>query len=133
MRFLKKIGENVVEYSGPALGAPHWYTGLGWTAYDGALPLSRLDIADGAVVELPEPPPAPVLVSKLALKRKLEELDLWAAFKTALENGGYWEDFTLANRLSTGDADFQSALTALSSLSAELDVDALLAACPWEG
>ena len=132
MRYIRKESGVMIEYSGVSLGAPHWYSELGWTAYDGALPLSRLDFADGAVVELPPPPPEPVLVSKLVLKRKLEELNLWSGFKRAVETAGYWEDFTLANRLSTGDADFQSALSTLSSAYPDLDVDALLNECRWE-
>lgn len=133
MRYIRKESGVMIEYSGVSLGAPHWYTELGWTAYDGVLPLSRLDIADGAVVELSPPPPEPKLVSKLKLKRYLEERGLWATFKTALEQGGYLEDFTIAVNLSTGDADFQSALTALSGVVGDLDVDALIEACEWEG
>lgn len=133
MRYIKKENGVMIEYSGVSLGAPHWYTELGWTAYDGDLPLSRLDIADGAAVELPAPPPEPKLISKLKLKRYLDERELWTTFKSALEQGGYLEDFTVAVNLSTGDADFQSALTALSGITADLDIDALIEACEWEG
>lgn len=56
MRQIRKINDAMEEYRGPAMGDT-WYTGNGYIGYSGDLPLSRLDIADGAVVELPEPEP----------------------------------------------------------------------------
>jgi len=130
MRYIKKIDDIVMEYSGVSLGDSSRY--IGWLPYNGSLPLYRLDVVDNAIVELPEPPPPPTLVSKLALKRKLEKLGLWNNFKTSLETTGYWEDFVLANRLSTADEDFQSALSNISFACPDLDVDALLNECLWE-
>ena len=56
MRYIRKINNCVAEYCGPAMGDT-WYTGNGYIGYSGDLPLSRLDVDDGAVVELPEPEP----------------------------------------------------------------------------
>lgn len=56
MRQIRKINDGVEEYHGPAMGDT-WYAENGYIGYSGDLPLSRLDIADGAVVELPEPEP----------------------------------------------------------------------------
>lgn len=58
MRQIRKINDAMEEYRGPAMGDT-WYTENGYIGYFGNLPLSRLDIADGAVVELPEPGPTP--------------------------------------------------------------------------
>ena len=44
------------EYLGPAMGYG-WYEANGYISYAGTLPLSRLDIVDGEIVELPAPAP----------------------------------------------------------------------------
>lgn len=56
MRQIRKINDGVEEYHGPAMGDA-WYAENGYIGYSGDLPLSRLDVVDGAVVELPEPEP----------------------------------------------------------------------------
>lgn len=57
MRYILKTEAGVVEeYHGPAMGDT-WYAANGYIGYAGDLPLSRLDVADGAVIELPEPEP----------------------------------------------------------------------------
>ena len=56
MRQIRKINDAMEEYCGPAMGDT-WYTENGYIGYSGDLPLSRLDVVDGAVVELPEPEP----------------------------------------------------------------------------
>ena len=56
MRYIRKINDAMEEYCGPAMGDT-WYTENGYIDYSGDLPLSRLDVADGAVIELPEPEP----------------------------------------------------------------------------
>ena len=58
MRQIRKINDAMEEYCGPAMGDA-WYEENGYIGYSGELPLSRLDITDGAVVELPDPGPAP--------------------------------------------------------------------------
>lgn len=56
MRHIRKNNDIMEEYSGPGMGDA-WYAANGYAAYTGVLPLSRLDISDGAVIELPEPEP----------------------------------------------------------------------------
>lgn len=56
MRQIRKINDAMEEYCGPAMGDT-WYTENGYIGYSGDLPLSRLDVVDGEVVELPEPEP----------------------------------------------------------------------------
>lgn len=56
MRQIRKINDAVEEYSGAAMGDT-WYAANGYISYAGDLPLSRLDVVNGAVIELPEPEP----------------------------------------------------------------------------
>ena len=56
MRYIRKINDCVAEYCGPAMGDT-WYVENGYIGYSGNLPLSRLDVVDGVVIELPEPEP----------------------------------------------------------------------------
>lgn len=134
MRYVKIENGAVVEYSGPALGGDRWYIDLGWIPYAGALPASRLSVADGAVVEIPAPE-IPRLISKLALKRLLAELGAWDGFKSAIAEAGFSEDFDLAVNLSTDDPAFQAALPMLSELAARYDItaEAIISDCVWEG
>lgn len=131
MKYIKKIDNTVVEYIGPALGGDKWYVDLGYLPYSGSLHVSRLDIVDGAVVELPEPE-LPQKLSKLKLMRELKSLGVWETFKTALTDAGYWEEFELAHYLSTADTDFTAALEALSKFADGVNVDDIIAASIWE-
>lgn len=131
MRYIKKIDDNVVEYIGASLGGDKWYVELGYLPYSGSLPVSRLDIVDGAVVELPEVE-LPQKLSKLKLMRELKSLGVWDTFKTALTDAGYWEEFELAHYLSTADAAFIQALQALSKFADGVNVDDIIAASLWE-
>ena len=57
MRYILKTEAGVVEeYHGAAMGDT-WYGANGYISYAGDLPLSRLDVVNGAVIELPEPEP----------------------------------------------------------------------------
>lgn len=131
MRYIRKIDSNIVEYIGPALGGDKWYVELGYLPYSGSLPVSRLDIVDGEVVELPEPETSQKL-SKLKLMRELKSLGVWETFKTALTDAGYWEEFELAHYLSTADTAFTQALEALSKFADGVNVEDIIAASLWE-
>lgn len=131
MRYIKKIDNTVVEYVGASLGGDKWYIDLGYLPYSGSLPVSRLDIVDGAVVELPEVE-LPQKLSKLKLMRELKNLGVWETFKTALTDAGYWEEFELAHYLSTDDTAFTAALTALASFTDGVNVDDIITASLWE-
>lgn len=56
MRQIRKINDAVEEYHGAAMGDT-WFEANGYIGYAGTLPLSRLDVENGAVIELPEPEP----------------------------------------------------------------------------
>ena len=58
MRQIRKINDAMDEYRGPAMGDT-WYAANGYIGYSGDLPLARLDVVDGVVIELPEPEPTP--------------------------------------------------------------------------
>ena len=131
MRYIKKIDNTVVEYIGPALGAEKWYIEKGWLPYGGNLPVTRLDVTDGMIVELPEVE-APQKISKLKLMRELKSLGVWETFKSALTDAGYWEEFELAHYLSTDDTAFTAALTALAGFTDGVNVDDIIAASLWE-
>lgn len=131
MRYIKKENGRLIEYIGPSLGGPNWYLNAGWYSYTGNLPLSRLDIQNKVVVELPEPE-IPQKLSKLKLMRELKRLGVWETFKSALTDAGYWEEFELAHYLSTADADFTAALEALNKFADGINVDDIIAASLWE-
>ena len=131
MRYIKKIDDNIVEYTGPALGGAKWYINLGYLPYDGDLPVARLDVENGTVIELPEVE-APQKISKLKLMRELKSLGVWETFKSALTDAGYWEEFELAHFLSTTDTAFTAALTALAQFTDGVDVESIIAASLWE-
>lgn len=131
MRYIKKIDDNIVEYTGPALGGDKWYINLGYLPYDGDLPVARLDVENGTVIELPEVE-APQKISKLKLMRELKSLGVWETFKSALTDAGYWEEFELAHFLSTTDTAFTAALTALAGFTDGVNVDDIIAASLWE-
>ena len=54
--YVKKENEIIIAWNGPSLGRTAMLE-AGWILYTGTLPTSRLDIVDGAVIELPEPEP----------------------------------------------------------------------------
>ena len=56
--YVKKENGIVIAWNGPSLGRTAMLES-GWILYTGTLPTSRLDIVDGAVIELPDPGPAP--------------------------------------------------------------------------
>lgn len=132
MHYIKKENDKIIEYIGPSLGGPNWYLNSGWYLYTGTLPLSRLDIQNKVVIELPEPE-VPQKLSKLKLMRELKSLGVWDMFKTALTDAGYWEEFELAHYLSTSDTAFTAALTALAGFADGVNIDDIIAASLWEG
>lgn len=132
MRYIRKNNDIIEEYTGPGMGDA-WHAANGYTAYTGALPLSRLDIADGAVIELPAPGPEPRTLSKLKICEKLEALGLWETAKPLIEveAGEYW---VLAHDVSEAHPKFAALLAQLRPQleAAEIDVDSLLDECIME-
>jgi len=70
MRYIRKNNGIMEEYAGPGMGDT-WFAANGWIACAGTLPLSQLDIVDGAAIELPAPGPEPRTLSKLKICEKL--------------------------------------------------------------
>ena len=54
--YIRKENGSIIAYTGPSIGRTAMLD-AGWILYSGDLPVSRLDIVDGAVIELPEPEP----------------------------------------------------------------------------
>lgn len=135
VRYVGKFGGQVAERPAvPFMGAA-WYAANGYLGYAGTLPLSRLDIVDGAVVELPETAAEaePRVLSKLKLCEKLTESGLWETVRPVIEAeaGEYW---TLAHDVSENHPCFAALRERLSPLleAAGADLDALLDECIME-
>lgn len=132
MRYIRKHNDIIEEYAGPGMGDT-WYVANGYTAYSGTLPPSRLDIADGALTELPEPAREPRVLSKLKICEKLKALGLWETAKPLIEAeaGEYW---ALAHDVSEAHPKFAALLAQLRPQleAAEIDLDSLLGECIME-
>lgn len=75
MRYIRKINGYVEESPIPPYRGAEYYAAHGYLRCDSTLPLSRLDIVDGEIVELPEPGPT---VEQVAAQTR-DELTLRAA------------------------------------------------------
>nr|DAR45291.1 MAG TPA: ChiA1-BD-binding domain protein [Caudoviricetes sp.] len=75
MRYIRKINGYVEESPIPPYRGAEYYAARGYLRCDSTLPLSRLDIVDGGIVELPEPGPT---VEQVAAQTR-DELTLRAA------------------------------------------------------
>ena len=75
MRYIRKINGYVEESPIPPYRGAEYYAAHGYLRCDSTLPLSRLDIVDGGIVELPEPEPT---VEQVAAQTR-DELTLRAA------------------------------------------------------
>lgn len=132
MKYIRKRNDIVEEYAGPGMGDA-WLAANGYTIYTGALPPSRLDLAEGAIIELPAPGPAPRVLSKLKICEKLKEFGLWETAKPLIEAdaGEYW---TLAHDVSEAHPKFAALLAQLRPQleAAEIDLDSLLDECVME-
>lgn len=75
MRYIRKINGYVEESPIPPYRGAEYYAAHGYLRCNSTLPLSRLDIVDGGIVELPEPEPT---VEQVAAQTR-DELTLRAA------------------------------------------------------
>ena len=75
MRYIRKINGYVEESPIPPYRGAEYYAAHGYMQCDSTLPLSRLDIVDGEIVELPDPGPT---VEQVAAQTR-DELTLRAA------------------------------------------------------
>ena len=74
MRYIRKINGYVEESPIPPYRGAEYYAAHGYLRCDSTLPLSRLDIVDGKIIELPEPEPTEEWVSKEAFINALYAL-----------------------------------------------------------
>lgn len=82
MRYIRKINGFIEESPIPPYRGAGYYAAHGYLRCDSTLPLSRLDIVDGEIVELPEPEPTVEWVDKEAFINALYAL-LPAEYLTA--------------------------------------------------
>lgn len=109
MRWIRynDAGTAVIEYGVDVAGMPKLATTMtaaGWIAYDGILPTSRLSIADGAVVELPEPPATTEWVSKEAFVAALSALVDAATLQASIADAAALKTGVMGLALLTTDA-----------------------------
>ena len=74
MRYIRKINGYVEESPIPPYRGAEYYAAHGYLRCDSTLPLSRLDIVDGGIVELPAPEPTEEWVGKEAFINALYAL-----------------------------------------------------------
>lgn len=74
MRYIRKINGYVEESPIPPYRGAEYYAARGYLRSDSTLPLSRLDIVDGEIIELPEPEPTEEWVDKEAFINALYAL-----------------------------------------------------------
>lgn len=103
MRQIRKNNDFIEEYLGPAMGIS-WYEANGYISYDGTLPLTRLDIVDGEIVELPIPEPTVEWVSKEAFIGALYALVPADKLITALQDPATFKTGLMGLALLTTDA-----------------------------
>lgn len=82
MRYIRKINGYVEESPIPPYRGAEYYATRGYLRSDSTLPLSRLDVVDGEIVELSEPEPTVEWVDKEAFINALYAL-LPAEYLTA--------------------------------------------------
>ena len=104
MRYIKKIGTAIAEAQIPPYRGRNFYTSNGYLPYTGTLPLSRLDVIDGAVVELPEPPPSAEWASKELFIGALYQLVDPSALTAVMSDAAALKDAVAGMALLTTDA-----------------------------
>lgn len=68
--------------------------------------------------------------SKLQIVRKLKELGAWEAARQTVESAGAWDEFLVAQDLSSEDPLFQSLIPVVTALLPEgIDVESILSQC----
>lgn len=77
--------------------------------------------------KIPDPPAPPKLYSKYKLMESLKERGKWDDVKTAIDVAGYWDEWLVAQDLSSDDEAFQTARAAFVEAYGEELVAAVLA------
>lgn len=93
---------------------------------DGYLEANGWTIEEEAI-EVQEPPKR---YSKLQIMRKLKEFGAWEAARQTIESAGAWDEFLVAQDLSSEDPLFQSLVSAVTALMPEgVEVESILSQC----
>lgn len=78
-------------------------------------------------IEVHEPPKR---YSKLQIMRKLKEIGAWEAARQTIESAGAWDEFLVAQDLSSDDPLFQSLVPVVTGLMPEgVEVESMLSQC----
>jgi hypothetical protein len=78
-------------------------------------------------IEVHEPPKR---YSKLQIMRKLKEAGAWETAKSTIESAEAWDEFLVAQDLSSDDPLFQSLIPVVTALLPEgIDVESILSQC----
>jgi hypothetical protein len=78
-------------------------------------------------IEVHEPPKR---YSKLQIMRKLKEIGAWEAARQTIESAGAWDEFLVAQDLSSDDPLFQSLVPVVTGLIPEgVEVESMLSQC----
>ena len=78
-------------------------------------------------IEVQEPPRR---YSKLQIMRKLKELGAWEGARQAIEAAGAWDEFLVAQDLSSENPLFQSLIPGITALAPEgVEVESILSQC----
>lgn len=104
MRYIRKINGYVEESPIPPYRGAKYYAAHGYLRSDSTLPLSRLDIVDGGIVELPEPEPTEEWVGKEAFINALYALLPADQLAAALQNPDTFKQGIAGLALLTSDA-----------------------------
>lgn len=104
MRYIRKINGYVEESPIPPYRGEEYYAANGYLRCNSTLPLSRLDIVDGGIVELPEPEPTEEWVDKEAFINALYALIPADQLAAALQDPETFKQGIAGLALLTSDA-----------------------------
>ena len=104
MRYIRKINGYVEESPIPPYRGAEYYAAHGYLRSDSTLPLSRLDIVDGEIVELPAPEPTEEWVGKEAFINALYALLPADQLAAALQKAETFKQGIAGLALLTSDA-----------------------------
>lgn len=104
MRYIRKINGYVEESPIPPYRGAEYYAAHGYLRCDSTLPLSRLDIVDGGIVELPASEPTEEWVGKEAFINALYALLPADQLAAALQNPETFKQGIAGLALLTSDA-----------------------------
>lgn len=110
MRYVKLVGDSVIEYSG-SQKRPAFYRDNGFLSYEGNLPVSRLNIVNNKIFELPEPGPSAEQIAaetydKLQKEQLLSSLPVQTEAETIKKLAPLYPKWTAGETYSKGKIVF---------------------------